>query len=194
MKILSRADDDRLPKIHINRDYFQIGTSQNVPTKNPLSSTDDSQTKQNYTSGGLRITKNQVIDNLGSTEDYSTEHRVTSADPATTEDNAFADLATTEDNASVDLATTKDDASADPATSEDDASADPATTEGSFTAVLGTTKNYITKHPDTRPKRTIAITSVKPTGQLTPTVLTSSFPWLPPQWQLHSLLDLASLW
>lgn len=183
MKILSRADDDRLPKIHINRDYFRIGTSQNVPTKNPLSSTDDSQTKQNYTSGGLRITKNQVIDNLGSTEDYSTEHRVTSADPATTEDNASADLATTKDNAS-----------ADPATSEDDASADPATTEGSFTAVLGTTKNYITKHPDTRPKRTIAITSVKPTGQLTPTVLTSSFPWLPPQWQLHSLLDLASLW
>ncbi|KAF3815232.1 hypothetical protein GH733_016614 [Mirounga leonina] len=137
----------------------ELGTSQNVFTKNPLSSPDDSQTREKYTSDDLRTTEG-----LGPTDDYTTESLVTSEDYT----------------------------SDDPGTTKDYTTADPGTTEDYTTANPGTTKHYTTKHPDTRSEGTDPVTSVKPTGLLTPSESTS-FPWLTAQWQLRSLLDLASL-
>lgn len=60
--------------IHIKRDYLGGGTSQSISTKDPVTSLEDLETRENYT-----------IDNLGTTENYDTTDPGTSEDYFTTE-------------------------------------------------------------------------------------------------------------
>lgn len=82
--------------IHIKRDYFWVGTSQNVSTKHPETSPENSITFDPET------IKDHVTEGPGTTEDYTTP------DPGTTEDYTTPDPGTTEDYTTPDLGTTED--------------------------------------------------------------------------------------
>lgn len=77
--------------IHINRDYFGVGTNQNLYTKDPVTGPKDLETKENYIIDDPRTTKNGDTTNLGTTEVHTT------ADPGTTQNHTTEDLRRTED-------------------------------------------------------------------------------------------------